>query len=65
LTEATVAVEAEDPTHPSGRVIVVDVFWIGPIADRAHITLLADQVLDLGSTDPIAPLQVVVARADV
>jgi hypothetical protein len=65
LTEATVAVEAEDPTHTSGRVIVVDVFWIGPIADGAHITLLADQVLDLGRADPIAPLQVVVTRAPV
>jgi hypothetical protein len=57
LAEAAIAVEAEDPPHGSGAMIVIDVLGFVLVADRADATLLKLQPLDLHRIHAIASLQ--------
>src|SRR4051812_29930364 len=64
LTETGVAVEAQDPAHLAGLVVVVDVRPLErPFANRTHPTLDLDHRRDVGVTNPVATNQVVVPSA--
>ncbi len=65
LAETAVAVEAEYPADPSGAMIVVQMFRIGTPADRAHVALLGQELLELLLPDPVATTQVVLTTTAV
>jgi hypothetical protein len=47
LAKAAVAVKAQDSAHATSAVIVIDVLGSRFLADRAHIALMPNQILDL------------------
>jgi hypothetical protein len=54
LPQPAIAVEAQNPADPTCRVFVVHVVRVRPVADRAHPTLIADQLIDVISADAVA-----------
>jgi hypothetical protein len=65
LPEATIAVEAEHTANFAGVVIMIDMIRLVATANRTLPALGTNDLIDLGRTNPVAPLQVVVARATV
>jgi hypothetical protein len=63
LTKATVAVEAEEGSHRTGGVVMVDVHGRCRSADRAHPFLSIKKVISLCCRDAVSPREVVSPRA--
>jgi hypothetical protein len=60
LPQSAVAVEAQNASHTTRRVIVINMVRPGSLADGARTALLTDQVFDVGCTEAVAPFQVIV-----
>jgi hypothetical protein len=65
LTEAAVAVEAENSAHFAGPMIVVDVFGIWSQTHDTDATLRLDELIELVGTDAVSTLQVIVTTTAV
>jgi len=65
LPEPTVAVEAQDPAHLAGHMVVIDVLRIGTAAHGTHATLRFDDLVDLRRADSIPTFEVVVPTSSV
>jgi hypothetical protein len=65
LAQATVAIEAENTSNFTGIMVMVDLIRIVSTANRTHIRLLLDQLVNVSSADSVSSLEVVVARSAV
>lgn len=65
LPEAGVAVEAQYAADVPGLVVMVHMLRIGRPTDRAHPTLLREQLVDLLLPDPIPVSKVILPRSTV
>ena len=64
LTDRDVAVAAENPAHPTGHVVVIDVVGVGLAADRAPAALRSEKLLECLEREPVLPLEVALAIRD-
>jgi hypothetical protein len=65
LPEPAITVEAQDATDVAGLVVMVHMLRILRPTDRAHSTLLSQQLLELLLSNPVPPPQVVFTRTAV
>jgi hypothetical protein len=58
-----VAEQTDDPSYLAGCVVVIDLLGFSDAAHGAKPTLLPNELVDLGSADSVALLQMVVTLA--